>query len=323
MLTILLLVVSIGDAIQESPSLHLTNMSRSGYKKSNKIHHSVSIALPYQYAVTQRLQIPNKSRSLVDRYTPSNDSMMRQDAQKPTITVLFGGGFAIKAFVAVVLVLFIGSTALWEVGNVYLILLLSFLFACNSAVFIGITTGSYHNCVLAYNETMCFGRNDYGQCGTGDTNNRGDEANEMGDGLSRIDLGTNFIPKEIVAGHLHTCALSINNEVKCFGLNNYGQLGLGDRNNRGDGANEMGDNLPHINLGSNFIPMQIVAGNRYTCALSKNNTVKCFGKNEYGQLGYGDTRSRGDEANEMGNYLPEVDLGADFIPMQITTKYTY
>eukprot|EP01083_Nonionella_stella_P001797 5150_1 len=114
-----------------------------------------------------------------------------------------------------------------------------------------------------------------------------------GDNLLGIDLGTNFIPIQIVAGYAHTCALSTANKVKCFGSNNYGQLGYGDRNDRGDGANEMGDDLLEIDLGTNFIPMQIATGFGHTCALSTANKVKCFGANIYGQLGYEDTNNRG------------------------------
>eukprot|EP01083_Nonionella_stella_P041054 111358_1 len=52
-----------------------------------------------------------------------------------------------------------------------------------------------------------------------------------------------------------------------------------------------------------FIPMQVAIGEHHTCALSQNNTIKCWGYNFFGQLGYGDTRNRGDEANQMGDSL--------------------
>eukprot|EP01083_Nonionella_stella_P087996 244995_1 len=147
--------------------------------------------------------------------------------------------------------------------------------------------GGYHSCLLHNNKTKCWGENNSGQLGIGDNNTVGDEANEMGDILLEIELGTNFIPMQIVTGSYHTCALSTANKVKCFGRNLYGELGYGDTNDRGDGANEMSDNLLEIELGTNFIPMQIVTGKYHTCALSTANKVKCCGWNIYGQLGYG------------------------------------
>ncbi|HIG25022.1 MAG TPA: hypothetical protein EYQ49_03870, partial [Acidimicrobiia bacterium] len=57
--------------------------------------------------------------------------------------------------------------------------------------------------------------------------------------------------------------------------------------NRGDGAGEMGDNLPAINLGTGRTATQIVAGFYHTCALLDDATIKCWGLNSNGQLGYG------------------------------------
>eukprot|EP01083_Nonionella_stella_P094473 265056_1 len=130
----------------------------------------------------------------------------------------------------------------------------------------------------------------------------------MTDNLLEIDLGTHFIPMQIVAGYAHSCALSTANKVKCWGYNFYGQLGYGDTNKRGDQPNEMGDNLLEIDLGSGFIPIEITAGSDHTCSLSIFKT-KCWGYNFYGQLGYGDTNDRGSGANQMGDNLPEIDLG--------------
>ena len=38
--------------------------------------------------------------------------------------------------------------------------------------------------------------------------------------------------------------------LKCWGWCYKGQLGLGDTDYHGDGPNEMGDNLPAVNLGA-------------------------------------------------------------------------
>ena len=159
------------------------------------------------------------------------------------------------------------------------------------------------------NSVKCWGRNSYGQLGLGDRNDRGDGANEMGDNLPAVSLGTGRTAKAISAGGHHTCALLDDNSVKCWGGNSY-QLGLGDQNNRGDGANEMGDNLPAVNLGTGRTAKAIGVGFDHTCALLDDNSVKCWGGNSYGQLGLGDQNNRGDGANEMGDNLPAVNLGA-------------
>eukprot|EP01083_Nonionella_stella_P277125 942139_1 len=178
--------------------------------------------------------------------------------------------------------------------------------------------GYYHTCALSTaHKVKCFGRNNGGQLGYGDTNNRGDEANQMSDNLLEIELGTNFIPMQMTAGYYHTCALSTANKVKCFGRNNGGELGYGDTNNRGDASNQMGDTLLEIDLGTNFIPMQIVAGVHHTCALSTAHKVKCFGRNNGGQLGYGDTNNRGG----MSDNLLGIDLGTNFLPIQMAAGY--
>eukprot|EP01083_Nonionella_stella_P068484 181842_1 len=175
--------------------------------------------------------------------------------------------------------------------------------------------GQGHTCALSTtNKVKCFGMNSYGQLGLGDTNDRGGVANEIPANLSDIDLGSSFIPDQVACGWGHTCTSSIAGKVKCFGSNSRGELGLGDTNYRGDEPNEMGDNLPEIDLGSLFIPDQVACGWGHTCTSSIAGKVKCFGSNSRGELGLGDTNYRGDEPNEMGDNLLEIDLGSTWTP---------
>jgi cysteine-rich repeat protein len=173
-----------------------------------------------------------------------------------------------------------------------------------------IVAGSFHTCALLNDAGIkCWGRNDYGQLGLSDTSHRGGGPNDMGDNLAAINLGATKTASAMVAGNYHTCALLNDSRVKCWGGSNYGQLGLGDTNSRGDGANEMGDNLPAVDLGMGKTASAMTSGSYHTCALLNDSSVKCWGGNYYGQLGLGDLSHRGDAPSEMGDNLPAVDLG--------------
>ncbi|KAG2433214.1 hypothetical protein HYH02_012755 [Chlamydomonas schloesseri] len=175
---------------------------------------------------------------------------------------------------------------------------------------ITISAGYEYTCALLDNGSVkCWGWNDDGQLGLGDTSYRGDGPGEMGDTLPAVALGTGRTATAISAGGLHTCALLDNGSVKCWGWNDAGQLGLGDTSHRGDGPGEMGNRLPAVELGTGRTATAISAGGLHTCALLDNGSVKCWGWNDYGQLGLGDTSWRGDGPGEMGNRLPAVSLG--------------
>jgi len=177
--------------------------------------------------------------------------------------------------------------------------------------------------MLDNGSVKCWGKNNLGQLGLGDTSNRGDNSSEMGDNLTVIDLGSGRIATAIEAGNHHTCAILDNASIKCWGSNASGQLGLGDTSNRGDGSNEMGDNLTSIDLGSGRIATAITAGDEHTCALLDNASVKCWGENDKGQLGLGNRDDRGDGIGGMGDSLPAVDMGSGRTATSITTGTEY
>eukprot|EP01084_Bolivina_argentea_P255596 429970_1 len=144
----------------------------------------------------------------------------------------------------------------------------------------------------------------------------------MGANLDIINLGqiigsAPFISFDIAVGSYHVCAISnpldpscnTCTHLKCWGENGYGQLGYGDTENRGDGGNEMGANLPTVDLHYSFIPTRISLGSVHSCAIALDGAVKCWGDNMWGELGYGDKVRRGDDANEMGSNLDPIDLG--------------
>ena len=178
--------------------------------------------------------------------------------------------------------------------------------ACKPPDTLALAAGLYHTCALLSDGTVkCWGINGQGQLGLGDTANRGDAANELGDKLPAVALGMGKTAKALAAGPGHTCAVLSDDTVKCWGYNFSGQLGLGDTADRGDAANELGDSLPAVALGAGKSAKALAAGLFHTCALLSAGTVKCWGSNFSGQLGLGDTANRVN-ANELGDNLPAV-----------------
>jgi alpha-tubulin suppressor-like RCC1 family protein len=169
-----------------------------------------------------------------------------------------------------------------------------------------VAAGGAHTCaVLTGGQVKCWGANGQGQLGLGDRRNRGRDAREMGSALPLVELGRGRTATAITAGQSHTCALLDSAAIKCWGANDFGQLGLGDGETRGDDPADMGDALPTVDLGSGRSARAVTAGAYHTCALLDDGQVKCWGANDFGQLGLGDVRVRG---------LAPIDLGDSLLP---------
>lgn len=179
--------------------------------------------------------------------------------------------------------------------------------------------GGDRSCVRLENgETKCWGGNAGGQLGLEDAFDRGDKAGDMGDPLPAIALGSGLQAAELAPGGSHTCALLGDGQVKCWGANAAGQLGLGDTRERGGHPGDMGDPLDGLDFGTLFmtpspgyarIAVQLAAGAAHSCARFNDGGVKCWGRNTHGELGLGDTANRGDSLAGIGDALPALDLG--------------
>lgn len=167
-----------------------------------------------------------------------------------------------------------------------------------------VAIGSSFACaILLSGQVRCWGQNDYGQLGLGDTIARASSNAGSVASVPILDLGSGRSAHKISAGSGSVCVILDNGMVKCWGQNNEGQLGLGDIYNRGDATNEIGDNLPYVDLGTGRTALDINVSLNVVCVLLDNNSVKCWGQNSDGRLGQGDNNPRGTSSGTMGDSL--------------------
>jgi alpha-tubulin suppressor-like RCC1 family protein len=133
-----------------------------------------------------------------------------------------------------------------------------------------ITAGDRYSCALTRGGGVrCWGYNQFGQLGDGTNTNRATPVDVAG-----LSSGVSAI----AARGEHTCALMTAGGVKCWGANINGQLG--------DGTTTSSD-VPVDVAGLTSGASAIAVGGEHTCALTSHGGLKCWGWNARGQLGIG------------------------------------
>ncbi len=157
-----------------------------------------------------------------------------------------------------------------------------------------IVAGAVHTCALLDSgEVLCWGANDQGQLGYGNTNSR--STYETPESVGQVQVGARV--KRLAAGHHHTCALLDSGDVRCWGRGSEGQLGYGNSDNVGD--NESPKSVGNVPVfdgddGDDADVIGLAAGGRHTCALLRSGSVRCWGQGFDGQLGNGCWHNIGD-----------------------------
>ena len=167
-----------------------------------------------------------------------------------------------------------------------------------------ISVGNSHSCAILDNQSLkCWGGNPYGQLANGSKTSSSVPI--------AINLGTKKTAAAVSAGGGHVCAILDDNSLKCWGYNSHGQLGHEGTNNWGDNSAHTLSSIPAVDLGTDKTAVAISAGDKHTCVILNDASLKCWGYNGYGQLGNGNVNNLGDASGEMGDGLAVVSLGTD------------
>jgi cysteine-rich repeat protein len=98
-------------------------------------------------------------------------------------------------------------------------------------VAVALAAGSFHTCALLDSgDVRCWGFGGFGELGTGDTLDIGDD--ELPTAVPPVDVGG--VVDQLSTSNDHVCALLGDDAVRCWGLGASGRLGYGDVDDIGD-----------------------------------------------------------------------------------------
>jgi len=160
-----------------------------------------------------------------------------------------------------------------------------------------VASGYMHNCArLSDGALWCWGSNSNGQLGHG---------NSSGGSMSPQHVAAlGFEVAGIAAGERHTCVIKTDGTLWCFGENNSGQLGVGTS------SWAEATPLQVTSLGTDVAEVEL--GRTHSCARKDDGSMWCWGQNDRGQIGVGNTEWQPlpAQVTQLANNV--VDIGAGF-----------
>ena len=128
-----------------------------------------------------------------------------------------------------------------------------------------VQAGDDYSCVVTPSgQTMCAGKNDFGQCGT-----------PPGAGIVAMNQGTT---RSVSLKSDFSCATGFDGAAYCWGRNDNMQLG---------GATEQNSSDQAIKLDDAGAVRDTNVGDSHACALGSNGSIACWGHADQGQTGQG------------------------------------
>ena len=145
-----------------------------------------------------------------------------------------------------------------------------------------ISSGGWHTCALTTDGNVkCWGFGGSGRLGNRTEESSPTPVNVHTSSSDDIPLGG---IAAISAGTYHTCALTTDGNIKCWGEGSYGQLGNGNASRQ---SAPVGVHTSSEDANPLSGVAAISSGGKWTCALTTDDNVKCWGRGGDGQLGNG------------------------------------
>ena len=142
-----------------------------------------------------------------------------------------------------------------------------------------IAAGADHTCAITTaGAVKCWGYNGEGQLGNGTTTKSPVPVDVTGLASGVTAIASGMLDSSYGG---HTCALTASGAVKCWGLNDHGQLGDGSSTNASSPVDVLG-------LASGVKAITVCGD--HTCALTSGGVVLCWGNNVSGQLAAADSK---------------------------------
>jgi alpha-tubulin suppressor-like RCC1 family protein len=163
-----------------------------------------------------------------------------------------------------------------------------------------LSAGSGHTCGIASEGRLfCWGLNTSGQLGAGTLVEYRTEPTRV-----RIEGALLAGFTRVGAGRTHTCGVTNSRRIYCWGDNSFGALGHGT-------TGELRF-APVIVVGDFFFD-GVDGGMWHTCGFTRSSRLKCWGRNEFGQLGNGTTTGRSTPGASIPNlFFRQVTGGAEY-----------
>ena len=141
-----------------------------------------------------------------------------------------------------------------------------------AGVWASVSAGGSHTCGITTAKNLyCWGRDDQGEIGDGTTNSPH---------LPLFRVGGAGVWTRISAGEIFTCGMTTAQNLYCWGSNGFGQIGKGSA-----GAPQ----LTLHRVGAAGVWTRFSARTQNVCGITTAKNLYCWGYNEVGQVGNGES----------------------------------